>query len=392
MRNKTGVLLRGFVSRLRPGQEFLFSNVYKKLSADDGFDPEHLSRAFDSFSAEGLIELLPVPLLWRRAVKESTPADSKLEIKGLLGAYLPSPHGTLSARFVIPPLSVLDSRSGIWRSRRLQWLRSGMCSEAGRSSNLLGAGLGRGGKLWAHSGTSVFDPVLCEIVYRWFSPSDGQVVDPFAGGSVRGLVAGDLLRKYWGCDLSTRQVEENRRQVMLVKPALLPEYGIGDAAAALPTSPRADLVFSCPPYGSLEKYSDDPDDLSNMEHEAMLKKYGTIIKLAAERLKSNRFFVFVVGDFRGKDGVLKDFPADTTRACLAAGLKLYNSMIFIQGNASATLRAAKQFGASRKVVAAHQNVLVFVKGDWKKAVEVCKGGRATSSSCGSSSVHIAEEE
>jgi len=33
------------------------------------------------------------------------------------------------------------------------------------------------------SGTSIFDPVLCEIAYRWFCPQGGTVLDPFAGGS-----------------------------------------------------------------------------------------------------------------------------------------------------------------------------------------------------------------
>jgi hypothetical protein len=41
--------------------------------------------------------------------------------------------------------------------------------------------------------TSIFDPVLCEIAYRWFCPSGGTVLDPFAGGSVRGIVASKRL-------------------------------------------------------------------------------------------------------------------------------------------------------------------------------------------------------
>ena len=31
------------------------------------------------------------------------------------------------------------------------------------------------------SGTSIFDPVLCEIAYRWFCPQGGTVLDPFVG-------------------------------------------------------------------------------------------------------------------------------------------------------------------------------------------------------------------
>ena len=63
------------------------------------------------------------------------------------------------------------------------------------------------------SGTSIFDPVLCELVYRWFCPAGGALLDPFAGGSVRGIVASKLGLKYTGIDLSERQIAENRKQV-----------------------------------------------------------------------------------------------------------------------------------------------------------------------------------
>ena len=48
------------------------------------------------------------------------------------------------------------------------------------------------------SGTSIFDPVLCEVIYNWFAPEKGIVFDPFAGGSVRGAVAEMLGRHYIG--------------------------------------------------------------------------------------------------------------------------------------------------------------------------------------------------
>lgn len=62
-------------------------------------------------------------------------------------------------------------------------------------------------------GVSIFDPVLCELVYRWWLPDTGGVVlDPFAGGSVRGVVAGWLGHQYHGIDLRAEQVEANRAQ------------------------------------------------------------------------------------------------------------------------------------------------------------------------------------
>ena len=67
------------------------------------------------------------------------------------------------------------------------------------------------------SGTSIFDPVLCELAYRWFSPPQGIVLDPFAGGSVRGIVASHLGRKYTGIDLRSEQIIANRAQLGICK-------------------------------------------------------------------------------------------------------------------------------------------------------------------------------
>ena len=44
------------------------------------------------------------------------------------------------------------------------------------------------------------------------SPPRGRVIDPFAGGSVRGIVAASLGRSYAGNDLSAAQVQANEEQ------------------------------------------------------------------------------------------------------------------------------------------------------------------------------------
>ena len=109
------------------------------------------------------------------------------------------------------------------------------------------------------SGTSIFDPVLCEIAYRWFCPPGGTVLDPFAGGSVRGIVAARLGRPYVGIELRAEQVGANQAQADLAGDPS-PRWIAGDSRdlARLAAGIEADLVFSCPPYWNLERYSDDP--------------------------------------------------------------------------------------------------------------------------------------
>lgn len=293
----------------------------------------------------------------------------------------PKPTGPVAERFLFSPFTVLDAKSGDWLERKRAWLAVGMKSELGRSAktynihdwiegnreemSLSGAVHG--------DGTSIFDPVLCELAYRWFCGHGGQVVDPFAGGSVRGIVAAQLGLNYWGCDLRAAQIEANRAQASDICGDVMPEWVCGDSMETLASAPAADFVFSCPPYGDLEVYSDDPADLSQMEWHTFVAAYKRIILRAVGRLKNDRFACFVVGDFRDNKGFYRDFVSTTIRAFEECGARLYNEAILATPVGSACMRVTKQFDTSRKMAKTHQNVLVFCKGDPRKAAAACKG-------------------
>lgn len=411
------------------------------------------------------------------------------------------------------------------------------------------------------AGTSIFDPVLCELAYQWFCPSGGSVLDPFAGGSVRGVVAGVLGYSYTGIDLRAEQVEANRAQwgpvvsnifgkarpvkisakwashKFCCEPgyikktchgrccdagggktliSLLPgeaERFVGDGvsvnrgtlsadektkkcpfkekvgfcklhgmdtkpfgciaspftlnsadtlivrhrysmlkchgrgkpayitfrasldlifgnklageicgrlaggegdfmvdmpfksyealkyldgikkdiighAGVTPVEPRwvvgdslellsdrnnfpdkFDMIFSCPPYGDLEVYSDDERDISTMPYEDFLGVYGEIIRAACGFLKKNRFAVFVVGDIRDPEGAYRGFPLGTIDIFRGAGLSLYNDAVLLTAIGSLPIRVGKQFSGPRKLGKTHQNILVFYKGDTKKIAD-----------------------
>lgn len=565
---------------------------------------------------------------------------STAELDAIMGGFdtgnsggTDGPRGpNLAERFGVPPFSVLDARQGYWRARKAQWLEVGIQSELGRDGKLA-YDLREWERSTDGSGTSVFDPVLCELVYRWFSPAGGAVLDPFAGGSVRGVIAAVLGRAYTGIELRGEQVEANREQWGAIGPrfageeraevtdpealtpveqrgdywlkrddllciggvnggkvrscwalaqgarglvtagslsspqvnivahvaqhlgvpcrvhcpggeltgevqqairagahleqhtpgyiikrarddakerdwrnipfgmeckeavtqtrkqaanlpagpkrivipvgsgmslagvlhglrdannttpvvgvvvgadptkrldkyapkgwreqvtlvessadyadsidaklegvkldshyeakclehlqpgdllwvvgirqveaqlpgAVAPTWVQGDSAVELETMPdeSADLVFTCPPYGDLEVYSDDPADLSNMHREDMLDAYGDIAAKAVAKLRPDRFCVVVVGDYRGKDGNLSDFVSATIAAFEEGGARLYNEAVLITPAGSLPVRTRKPFEASRKLGKSHQNVLVFVKGDAQAATAAC---------------------
>lgn len=222
------------------------------------------------------------------------------------------------------------------------------------------------------SGTSIFDPVLCEIAYRWFCPAGGMVLDPFAGGSVRGIVASRLGRGYFGIELRAEQVAANEAQLDLAGDPM-PRWACGDSRnlGVIAGDIEADLIFSCPPYWNLEQYSDDPSDLSAMRKEAFFEAYAQIIAAAVARLREDRFAVWVIGDVRDTDGCFVNLPGRTVEAFEAAGARFYNDAILVTAVGSLPVRAGRQFAASRKLGRTHQNVMVFVKGDPKRATEAC---------------------
>jgi len=304
--------------------------------------------------------------------------QSKLYGTDLFGnAFKRQVSGKVSKKFYFPPFSVLDARGGAWQDRKRAWKRLGIDGEIGRSDSVFNIQEWTNQKTNDTMGnTSIFDPVLCECIYRWFCPPGGQVVDPFAGASVRGVVAGTLGMKYWGCELRAEQVDANKKQAAEIQPDVPPEWVCGDSMNTLASAPDADLVFSCPPYGDLEKYSDDPADLSSMEWHTFKAAYGRIILRAVKRLKPNRFACFVVGDFRDKRGFFRDFVSTTIAHFRDCGAELYNEAILVTSVGTASLRVSRQFDIGRKFAKTHQNVLVFCKGDWRKAAQAAKGTTA----------------
>ena len=216
------------------------------------------------------------------------------------------------------------------------------------------------------TGTSIFDPVLCELCFRWFTPAGGSILDPFAGGSVRGIVAAQLGFSYTGIDLSARQLAANEDQARTICGKLKPRWITGDSQNVATLAPGAyDFIFSCPPYGDLEVYSEDAADLSTMAHADFVAAYKRIISASVAMLKPNRFACFVVGDFRDTKGFYRNFVVDTITAFQDAGAMLYNEAILVTAVGSLPIRAGRMFQAGRKLGKTHQNVLVFYNGDTK---------------------------
>lgn len=306
------------------------------------------------------------------------------------------PKASLNDKFLVPPFSILDTRQSYWIDRKNAWEKLGFNSQTSREDVQLMAASAQNPEVYAlknelrerlkkeptweqviqvakkrgikvFEGASIFDPVLAEISYLWFCPKHGKILDPFAGGSVRGIVANYLGYDYLGIDLRKEQVEANYEQALAILKENKPKWLIGDSNKTLDDiKEEFDFVYSCPPYHDLEVYSEDEADLSNMGYDEFAKVYSSIISKSIQRLKENRFACFVISEIRGKDGFYKNFVKDTIEAFENAGAKYYNEIMLLNQYGSLPVRVARQFNSGRKIGRTHQNVLVFYKGNPKE--------------------------
>ena len=267
--------------------------------------------------------------------------------------------GALVENFGVPPFSVLDTRQGYWQDRKKAWLEiTGNLSETrdgdfGKFSDGMMESI--------NGGTSNFDPVLAEIMYKWFCPKNGRILDPFGGEQTKGVVAGELGYKYHAVEFRQEQVDlntEKTRQYEGVK------YTCGDSnnISNLVKERDFDMCFTSPPYYDLEVYS--AEDMSALgTYEEFMTQYENIFSQCYEMLADNTFLVIKICEIRNKKtGEYRSFVADNIDMFRRIGFKYYNELILANAIGTGMLRANRSM-KSRKVVKVHQNVLVFFKGD-----------------------------
>jgi DNA modification methylase len=309
----------------------------------------------------------------------------------------------LNERFIVPPFSILDTRKGYWQARKKLWRNIVSSADIGKSREgtliqspeILYKDLYK--KTRKHreelgltfkeyldkyvsdevkereankviaQGTSLFDPVLAEIIMRWFCTPKGRVIDPFGGEQTKGIVAGELGLTYRAVEIRPEQVEAN---IEATKKYENVRYVCGDSnnISQIVTEDGFDLCFTSPPYYDLEVYS--KEDMSALgTYEEFMAQYENIFRQCVDKLADGAFCVVKIGEIRDKKtGAYRNFVGDNISMFMRLGLNYYNEIIIIEPAASTALRAAR-YMESRKVAKLHQNILVFYKGDLKKIKE-----------------------
>lgn len=308
-------------------------------------------------------------------------------------------NGSLADRFVIPPFSILDTRKGYWQARKKMWRSKVTSVDIGgsREDTLIQSPeikykdlyqrtrqhreeLGISFKEYLDKyvpddvkereaskvlaqGTSLFDPVLAEIVMRWFCPPGGCILDPFGGEQTKGIVAGVLGLTYRGCEIRPEQVALNS-EACKDYPNVHYDCGDSNNIAEIVKERGFDLCFTSPPYYDLEVYS--KEDMSALgTYEEFMAQYENIFRQCVGMLADGAFLVVKIGEIRNKQtGAYRNFVGDNISLFMRLGLTYYNEIIMVETGASTALRASRYMD-SRKVAKMHQNILVFYKGNLK---------------------------
>lgn len=212
---------------------------------------------------------------------------------------------------------------------------------------------------------SVFPAPLCEwIILRYGGQSGGIILDAFAGGPPRAVVAALMGYKYVGYEIRKEQIDENMETIARLGIKSSVKYHWSDGTILAGSDDCSyDFALTCPPYYNLEQYSDLPNDLSNLaSYDEFDQAMATCAKSHFRVMKPGAFVCVVVGDFRlggnKYENELISFSSDTIRNFKNAGFLLQQTIILSKNFASAAVRASTSW-LGKKLVPRHEYLLVF---------------------------------
>lgn len=214
---------------------------------------------------------------------------------------------------------------------------------------------------------SMFEGRLAEFAIRLWSDPGDLVLDPFAGRVTRLSKAVKNGRRYWGIDVDPVTVEENQQVIEANQWGVEAEVEVGSLLTYEGPVPKADFVFTCPPYWNTEFYGDNGEGLEGCKsYTDFLEELVAILLTASDHLKEDGYLVLVVKDFFYSRQMFS-FHSDLIRGLTAGGLVQWDCI----AKKMSTMREMfhRDIVQHRRTAQTHEHVLVFTKAKPKKAVD-----------------------
>ena len=177
---------------------------------------------------------------------------------------------------------------------------------------------------------SEFKPNVAERVIEFWSSERDLIIDPFAGRATRAMVATILNRRYLGYEIvpSYKDFIMERISKLPTEMKSRVEIRLGDGCKLKGLANNtADLVFSCPPYWKLEKYTLIDGQLSDyLNYTDFRKRIDIALQNSYRVLKHGCFLCWVVADWF-LNGIFYPFHKDVMTLAEEAGFALHDVII-----------------------------------------------------------------
>lgn len=294
-------------------------------------------------------------------------------------------HGTLES--VRHKLLAHITMTNVWDSVKGEWLKikkywKARIEEVGEKHQIPNAMFATRDGCWqgssgfsnvvagkSHNGNaSVLDPTVCEVIIRFFMPTNGsRIYNPFGGGVQFGFIAGHYGYEYVASEIRKNQCDANN---LLCSEFENVKWVQCDSSKYEPDG-MFDLVFSCPPYYKVEKYLDYDGNPPEGEINSLptYSDFRDILfsgyKKAIEHLNENCFFVVMTGDSRDSKGSYYCCEAEHEMFLKEQGLSIYNRIVYLECEFT-RLAQAKITLNMRKFPKREQKIIVAYKGDISK--------------------------
>ena len=192
-----------------------------------------------------------------------------------------------------------------------------------------------------------FPEELAEKFINFFTHKEEIVFDPFMGVGSTGVAAKKLKRDCYGIEINNEFCDVANSRITSDKVVL------GDSRKAKNYKvENVDFIITSPPYWDMLKkkrghsdsqhnqrqeknlklyYSDNPDDLGNIQdYDLFLKELKKIWKNCYNILKSKKYMVVVIQNFRNSDGKYITFAWDLVKEIEKCGFSFEGEQIWCQ--------------------------------------------------------------
>lgn len=161
--------------------------VHNKLTMNTGFDIQKLQAELETIEFD--MSNFDFDIFKEDSWETEKVSENINESNVMQEKYPDGKSGSLVEDFIVPPVNIFDTRIGYWVERKRKWRE--LIKDNGESRNHVNLINNITGSF---EEVSLLDPVLSEIVVKWFSPKQqgNKIFDCFAGDTIFGFVSSYL--------------------------------------------------------------------------------------------------------------------------------------------------------------------------------------------------------